>query len=119
VLVRRGPRLLSILESHGRPPGLRNGADVLVVGLRAFLPPSPFFFSSGERVAWTGEDSPKAARVGSSRGAAAAATYSGGRRRAHGRQGCAGRRAAASRRHPVIGAAALGPPASLKEKGGG
>jgi hypothetical protein len=40
VLVRRGPRLLSVLESHGRPPGLHSGADVLVVGLRASLPPS-------------------------------------------------------------------------------
>jgi hypothetical protein len=50
---------------------------------------------------------------------AATATYSGGRHGARGRQGCAGRRATASRRHPQLGAAALGPPASLKEKGGG
>jgi hypothetical protein len=69
-------------------------------------------------VAWTGEDSPKAARVGSSRGAEAAASYSGERRGARGRQRCVGKRATASRQHPQLGAAALGPPASLKEERG-
>jgi hypothetical protein len=74
-------------------------------GLRSsspFSPPSP---SPASKRCGQGRISPKAARVGSSRGAAAAATYSGGRAGAHGRRGCAGRRVAASRRRPLRGGA--------------
>jgi hypothetical protein len=79
--------------------------DAPLDGLRSsspFSPPSP---SPASGRCGQGRVSPKAARVGSSRGAAAVATYSGRRARAHGRRGCAGRRVVASQRRPLHGGA--------------
>jgi hypothetical protein len=72
-------------------------------GRPLFLPPSFFLLppSPSLTAVWTGKDfPPKEARVGRSRGAAAAATYSGGRTGERGRPRCSGGvRGTSRRRH--------------------
>jgi hypothetical protein len=80
--------------------------------------PPPFFFTSGERVAWTGEDSPKVARVGIIWGLLPWPLIGEVRRVARGRRKCSGGPRGASRRRPCAAQPCFGVGISKRGKEG-